>query len=104
MTKCMTLAILLLCAGGVSAGSLENNATFTMKTLQISKVNAEQYGENLITEEPVKAGESLAVPTCGVYDVKITGSEGQECVVPSVDICGWKIDPEDVSGCEPNYY
>ena len=94
--------VLLLPAGAVAAADprdfqLVNDTADTIYFVYVSPADAESWGEDVLGDEVLLAGESRTITfegffedpetaTC-LYDIKVESADGQEAVLYDVDLC-----------------
>jgi hypothetical protein len=113
MTKVRRLPVLALVLSAlVSAAALaatveiNNKSDWDFHHFYLSPTDSDDWGPDQLGDHVLASGTSFeldGVP-CDSYDVKLVDEDGDECVVPEVDICvqdqGWVIGNDDLLECE----
>jgi hypothetical protein len=111
--KRLVLATLILCALTLPAfaakkGSAKviNQSRWDIHHLFLSPVSEDHWGADQLGKHVLQAGGSFTLTgiPCDEYDVKLVDEDGDECVVPGVELCVthsvWMFDDEDLLECE----
>ena len=93
-------------AGRKANVTVHNNSEFAIHNFFVSPTEQESWGPDQLGDDVIGNGGKftlMQIP-CDTYDVKLVDEDGDECVVPEVDICGgdddWVITDEDLLDCE----
>lgn len=102
-------SLLVLPAVAAAAGAtveIRNRTDFDIHQFFLSPVDQDEWGPDQLGDFVLESGGSFelhGIP-CDSYDVMVVDEDGDECVVPGVDICrqdqGWVIDNDDLLECE----
>lgn len=85
---------------------IKNKSDWEIHQFFLSPVDQEEWGPDQLGEDVIGTGESFELRKipCGSYDVMLVDEDGDECVVPEVDICsgseGWVITNDDLLACQ----
>jgi hypothetical protein len=101
-------ALLVALVPAVYAASVEiqNSSDWSLVHFHLSPADEEDWGPDQLGDAVVGTGDSFTLTgiPCDTYDVKLVDEDGDECVVPGVDICGddqgWEITSDDLLECE----
>ena len=83
-----------------------NKSDWDIHHFFLSPTDEDEWGPDQLGDAVLESGASFELQDipCDSYDVKVVDEDGDECVVPGVDICsgdqGWVIDNEDLLSCE----
>ena len=83
-----------------------NKSDWDLHQLFLSPTDEDEWGPDQLGEHVLESGGSFELEgiPCDSYDIKLVDEDGDECVVPGVDICrhdqGWVIDNDDLLSCE----
>ena len=100
------LAALVPAAVFANAVEILNSSDWTLVHFYLSPVDEEDWGADQLGDEVIGSGDSFTLTgvPCDSYDVKLVDEDGDECVVPEVDICGgdqgWEVTSDDLLECE----
>lgn len=104
------VAVLFLApAAAQAAGNkvvIKNKSDWEIHHLFLSPTENEQWGPDQLGEHVIESGGTFELRNipCDSYDVMLVDEDGDECVVPEVDICsgqsGWIISNDDLLECE----
>lgn len=111
---CVAGMMLLACLSTASAHAagrkanvtVHNNSAFAIHNFFVSPSEEEEWGPDQLGKGTIGEGGKFTLQQipCDTYDVKLVDEDGDECVVPEVDICGgsddWVITDEDLLDCE----
>ena len=102
-------ALILAPAAAQAAGNkvvIKNKSDWEIHHLFLSPTENEKWGPDQLGDHVIAPGgtfELHSIP-CDAYDVMLVDEDGDECVVPEVDICsgqaGWVISNDDLLECE----
>jgi hypothetical protein len=105
-----TLLVLSLVPAAAQAKSADvtitNHSDWDIHHLFMSPVDEEKWGPDQLGEQVIAAGAEFVLQKipCSSYDIKLVDEDGDECVVPAVDVCGhdqhWQITSKDLLACE----
>jgi hypothetical protein len=85
---------------------VSNESDFVITHFHLSPVDEDSWGPDQLGDQVIGSGDSFSLSgvPCDSYDVKLIDEDGDECVVPGVDICGgdqgWVVTSEDLLECE----
>lgn len=102
-------AVLLLPSSGEAAKNkvvIKNKSDWEIHHFFLSPTEDEKWGPDQLGDDVIEPGgtfELKSIP-CDSYDVMLVDEDGDECIVPEVDICngteGWVISNDDLLDCE----
>lgn len=100
------LAPAALAAKKTSDVNIVNKSDWAIAELYLSPSNADAWGPDQLAEHVIEPGTSFKLTgiPCNTFDVKLVDEDGDECVVPQVDICAnsetWTITSKDLLRCQ----
>lgn len=108
---CLALVSACLFAGEANAAgksdvTVHNDSDFAIFHFFLSPSEEDQWGPDQLGDHVIKNGGSFTLTgvPCDEYDVKLVDEDGDECIVPAVDVCGeddeWVITDDDLLECE----
>lgn len=93
-------------AGKTATVKVVNKSNWSIHELYLSSVDDEEWGPDQLKQHVIEPGATFTLSgiPCDTWDVKLVDEEGDECVVPDVDICGgsgtWVIDSKSLVACQ----
>jgi hypothetical protein len=93
-------------AGGAATVTVHNGSDWDIYHLFMSPTHEDEWGPDQLGDRVLAAGGSFSISSvpCGAYDVRLIDEDGDECVVPAVDVCdgreNWVFDNDDLLDCE----
>ena len=87
----------MLLMGSVLAGPMhglevtaQNHSNWVLAHVYVSIPDRNQWGNDALDGTLIGTGDSFAIvlTSCAAYDVKLVNDREQQCVLPSVDLCG----------------
>lgn len=85
---------------------IKNKSDWEIHQFFLSPVETDKWGPDQLGEDVISTGDTFTlngVP-CDSYDVMLVDEDGDECIVPEVDICGdsqgWVISNDDLLDCQ----
>jgi hypothetical protein len=85
---------------------IKNKSDWEIHQFFLSPVDTDKWGPDQLGDQVISTGGTFTLHSipCDSYDVKLVDEDGDECVVPGVDICsgqaGWIISNDDLLDCE----
>jgi hypothetical protein len=104
-----TLALAVIPTVALAADAtveIRNKSDWDFHNFYLSPTEEAEWGPDQLGDLVLESGASFELTgiPCDSYDVKLVDEDGDECVVPGVDICrgdqGWVIDNDDLLECE----
>jgi hypothetical protein len=96
-----------IAAGEGATVTLVNDSKWDIHHLFLSASDETEWGEDQLGEAVLEARGGrfqLREIPCDTYDVMLVDEDGDDCVVPEVDICAesqkWVITSDDLLDCE----
>ncbi|MFN0247664.1 MAG: hypothetical protein ACKV2T_12330 [Kofleriaceae bacterium] len=86
--------------------TIENESSYAFGEIYLSPEDAASWGQDLLGTDILAPGEVLELSgvACDIYDIRIVDDEGDDCVLPSVDLCldnaVWSIDDAELAACQ----
>ena len=86
--------------------TVKNKSDWEIHQFFLSPVDTDKWGPDQLGEEVISTGDTFTLNgiPCDSYDVMLVDEDGDECVVPEVDICGdnqgWIINNDDLLDCQ----
>lgn len=107
----LALCSMMLIASPASAGknsdvTVVNHSDWEIHYFYLSPVDDESWGPDQLSKHVIGPDEEFTLThiPCDVYDVKLVDEDGDECVVPEVELCAdsdeWVITNDDLLDCE----
>jgi len=102
-------AVALLVPVTAQAGNsvvIKNKSDWELHQFFLSPVDTDKWGPDQLGDHVISTGGTFTLNgiPCDSYDVRLVDEDGDECVVPGVDICdgqeGWIITNDDLLDCE----
>ena len=103
------VAALLIPVAAQAANSsvvIKNKSDWEIHQFFLSPVDTDDWGPDQLGDNVISTGDTFTLKSipCDTYDVMLVDEDGDECVVPEVDICsgqeGWIINNDDLLDCE----
>ncbi len=101
------LALALLATAALAGTvTIINNSKFDIHHMFLSPVDTDEWGPDQLGENVLEANGGrfqLRDVPCDTYDLMLVDEDGDECVVPEVDVCEaqkWEISNDDLLDCE----
>jgi len=85
---------------------IKNKSDWELHQFFLSPVDTDKWGPDQLGDHVISTGGTFTLSgiPCDSYDVRLVDEDGDECVVPGVDICdgqaGWIITNDDLLDCE----
>lgn len=85
--------------------TVENQSDFAIYHFFLSPTEQEEWGIDQLRQHVIAPGESFnlnGIP-CNDYDAKLVDEDGDECVLPQVEVCDvevWEVTNDDLLECE----
>ena len=85
---------------------IKNKSDWEIHQFFLSAVDTDKWGADQLGEDVIATGDTFTLKgiPCDSYDVMLVDEDGDECVVPEVDICGesqgWVISNDDLLECQ----
>lgn len=85
--------------------TIENDSSFAFVEINLSPVDAETWGADILASDILYPGESFEISgiECDYYDIRVVDEDFDECIVQEVDLCltdeEWVIDDVMLSIC-----
>jgi len=85
---------------------IKNKSDWEIHQFFLSSVDTDKWGPDQLGEDVIGTGDTFTLNgiPCDTYDVMLVDEDGDECVVPEVDICGdnqgWIINNDDLLECQ----
>ena len=105
--KAFSALALSICTTAALAGDVKitNSSDWALQNFYMSPVDTTEWGPDQLGEDIIATGESFTLKNvpCASFDVKLVDEDGDECVVPAVDVCGsggWNIGNDDLLACQ----
>ena len=86
--------------------TVKNKSDWEIHQFFLSSVDTDAWGPDQLGENVIGTGDTFTLKgiPCDSYDVMLVDEDGDECVVPEVDICsgkeGWIITNDDLLDCQ----
>ena len=93
-------------AGKTATVKIVNKSNWAIHELYLSPVNVEEWGPDQLRQQVIEPNATFTLSgiPCDTWDVKLVDQDGDECVVPDVDICGgsgtWTIESKALVACQ----
>jgi hypothetical protein len=106
MAAVVSAPITLARAGRTSSVKIVNHSQWTIERLYLSPVDEQSWGPDQLESEVIDPGETYTLHSipCDSWDVKLVDEDGDECIVPDVDLCKsrevWEITSKDLLKCQ----
>ena len=88
-----------------SSLNIENGSSYSFVEINLSPVNADAWGEDLLGSDILEPGDVLELSgiECDDYDIRVIDEELDECIVTDVDLCltdeHWVVTDSDLLDC-----
>ena len=85
---------------------IKNKSDWEIHQFFLSSVDTDKWGPDQLGENVISTGDTFTLNgiPCDTYDVMLVDEDGDECVVPEVDVCsgqeGWIITNDDLLDCQ----
>lgn len=85
---------------------VKNKSDWEIHQFFLSPVDTDDWGPDQLGEDVISTGDTFTLNgiPCDSYDVMLVDEDGDECIVPEVDICsgqeGWIITNDDLLECQ----
>jgi hypothetical protein len=107
LTSLLCLFALAACGGddGDSSLMIQNDSDFAFIELNISPVDSNSWGADLLGVDVLLPGEAVEITNidCDDYDVRIVDEDGDECIIDDYSMCFdadiWVIDNAMLAIC-----
>lgn len=108
MNRLAAIGVLALaaCGGDSSTLTIENQSSFSFVEINLAAIDSTSFGPDLLGNDVLAPGEVLELSNiaCGVYDIRITDEDGDQCILDTVDLCRdnalWQIDDGELAACQ----
>lgn len=86
--------------------TIKNKSDWEIHQFFLSSVDTDKWGPDQLGEQVIGTGDTFTLQgiPCDSYDVMLVDEDGDECVVPEVDVCGdnqgWIITNDDLLECQ----
>ena len=103
---CVALLIPVAAQAQKSNVTIKNKSDWEIHQFFLSSVDTDNWGPDQLGEQVIGTGDTFTLKSipCDSYDVMLVDEDGDECVVPEVDICGdsqgWIITNDDLLDCQ----
>ncbi len=88
-----------------SSLTIQNSSSFAFIEINLSPVNADSWGRDLLGADILEPGDVLELSgiECDDYDIRVVDEDADECIVPEVDLCiaseRWVVTDSDLLDC-----
>lgn len=103
---CAVALLIPVTAQAANSVVIKNKSDWEIHQFFLSPVDTDKWGPDQLGEEVIGTGGTFTLQNipCDSYDVMLVDEDGDECVVPEVDICsgqaGWIISNDDLLDCQ----
>jgi hypothetical protein len=83
-----------------------NKSQWSIDRLYLSPTDTDAWGPDQLADAVIEPNKSFTLNKipCDTFDVKLVDEDGDECVVPDVDLCKsnetWEITSKDLLKCQ----
>lgn len=83
-----TLGGCVVSDAGDASLTVYNESSFVIEEIYLTEVNSPTWGRDLLGNDVLYPGESLALGVdCAYYDALLIDETGAECEIPDLDLC-----------------
>ena len=89
-----------------SSVKIVNKSDWSIDRLYLSPADEDEWGPDQLKDATIESGESFTLNKipCETFDVKLVDEDGDECIVPDVDLCKsnetWEITSKNLLKCQ----
>jgi len=71
-----------------SSITIVNRSEFAIHHLQMTPSDSSRWGRDMLGGDVLLPDEEVTIlVACGTYDIRLVDDEGEQCVVPDIDLC-----------------